>query len=260
MSRNKKIVGLGLVTALVGIALWTWTLRSSNGEPTTDHERTIGSITPKTSAPSAATMGETLESPPPVGTAVSRDSELNELLLETVLQHIARGGRIADAPSLQRFLQLSIADAKSALALLEQRFAAIPAHETQARAQLFAALLEISIAMKKSGVSTDDFLRDAQPLIERQLHDPERVLLPRQGFTQAEVNAMLHRGGYFYENGQLYANTFTPKYMAMAPLIEMDSAVSRAGLQQIADNKAIDEKVRDVARRHLNRQATPPSL
>jgi hypothetical protein len=174
-------------------------------------------------------------------------------LLDAVLGHIARGEFIKDSPEFQRFLDMGVQDHRAALALLDEKFRSIPPYETTARGQLFAVLLELGIAMKARQMPSDDLIRDAQPLIHKQLAEAGRVLLPRQDFTREQIDAMLHRGDFNYVDNQMYATTLRAKYMAMALLIETGSSSARAAMEAIAGSDSLDSTVRDIARDHLRR-------
>jgi len=172
--------------------------------------------------------------------------------VQRVLGFVASGKTIAATPEYQRFLAQAIADHKAALALLTEQYEMTPAHDVMARVLIFGVVMEVSEAIKRAtsmadSSKVDAFLMDSRPLIDRQLNEPSKVPLPRQDYPQEELDRLVHDTNYIYENQTLYANTYRPKFMAIAVLREAATPYAIASLAEIAGNNAIDANIRQIA-------------
>jgi hypothetical protein len=243
---NKQRVGVIALAVMVTAITIMWLQRDTSPEVKKSDAEAV-SIKPIESQ-----AREKSSSVVPTSVLASRaEAILDALLLDAVLHHVARGGFIKDSPEFQLFLDLAVQDHRTALALLDEKIKMVPAHETVKRSQVFAVLLEIGIAMKSRRMPSDELIRDAQPLIHKQLADPERVLLPEQDFTPEQISGMVHHGEFIYIENKMYATTLKAKYLAMSLLIETGTMSARAAMEDIVNNESFEPNVRDIARNQL---------
>lgn len=181
---------------------------------------------------------------------------LNPEGVAAVLQLVQEGVRIQDSLEYQRFLEQTTQDPTRSLALLKDKFAGTTPADVGPRSQIFGLMIEMTLAVAENGGDVDRFVQDAAGLIDDQVHTPAKVAarLPQMSYEQ--MQELTHLGPYTMEQGQLYANTFQPKFMAVAVLKEAHTNVARAHLSRIANNANVDPLIRRVAALHANEQGS----
>jgi hypothetical protein len=77
-----------------------------------------------------------------------------------------------------------------------------------------------------------------------------------QSLSAAEIRQLTHLGPYTMQDGQLYANTFEPKFMAVGVLKEARSDLAKVYLSEIANSSSVDPLIRKVAAFHATEQGS----